>query len=108
MGYSIDISRSAIGDMEEIYNYISNSIQSPLNAMNQYNRIADAILTLDTFPERFRVLTLDSDVLTRWSIRCMPIDNYSVFYTIRGNSVIILAVLYSASNILPRLEGKLS
>jgi len=40
--------------MEEIYNYIAEQLQAPETAMGQYNRIADAIETLDTFPERLR------------------------------------------------------
>jgi hypothetical protein len=33
--------------MEDIYNYIAIELMSPENAMGQYNRIADEILTLD-------------------------------------------------------------
>jgi len=44
----------ALSDMEEIYNYIAEQLQAPETAMGQYNRIADAIETLDTFPERLR------------------------------------------------------
>ena len=42
--------------MEDIYNYIAIDLLAPDNAMGQYNRIADEILTLDTFPERFRIM----------------------------------------------------
>ena len=31
-------------------------------AMGQYNRIADEILTLDTFPERFRIMDSESEI----------------------------------------------
>lgn len=49
--------------------------------MKQYNRIADEILTLDTFPERFRIM--DSEPEKRMELRRMLVDNYSVFYTIQ-------------------------
>jgi len=45
--------------------------------MKQYNRIADEILTLDTFPERFRIM--DSEPKKRMELRRMLVDNYSVF-----------------------------
>ena len=35
--------------------------------MKQYNRIADEILTLDTFPERFRIM--DSEPEKRMELR---------------------------------------
>ena len=40
--------------------------------MKQYNRIADEILTLDTFPERFRIV--DSEPKREWScVECSSI-----------------------------------
>lgn len=38
-------------------------------------------------------------------IRRMPIDNYSVFYVIKHDRVIVTDVLYSASDIGERLNG---
>ena len=73
--------------------------------MKQYNRIADEILTLDTFPERFRIM--DSEPENRMELRRMLVDNYSVFYTIRDERVIVTDVLYTASGIEARLRGEL-
>ena len=42
--------------MENIYKYIADQLQSPVTAMGQYNRIADAIETLSTFPERVKLM----------------------------------------------------
>lgn len=53
--------------MEDIYNYIAIDLLAPDNAMGQYNRIADEILTLDTFPERFRIM--DSEPEKRMELR---------------------------------------
>lgn len=54
--YKVEITKEALQDMEDIYNYIAIDLLAPDNAMGQYNRIADEILTLDTFPERFRIM----------------------------------------------------
>lgn len=51
--YVVNITDEALADMEAIYAYIANIKLAPENAMGQYNRIADAILTLDEFPDRF-------------------------------------------------------
>ena len=54
--YRIQITDSALSDMEEIYNYIAEQLQAPETAMEQYNRIADVIETLDKFPERVKLM----------------------------------------------------
>lgn len=101
--YKVEITREALQDMEDIYNYIAVELLSPENAMGQYNRIADEILKLNTFPERFRVM--DSEPEKTMELRRMIVDNYSVFYTIRNDKVIVTDVLYTASDIEARLRG---
>jgi len=99
--YKIQITDQALSDMEEIYNYIAEQLQAPVAAMGQYNRIADAIETLDTFPERVKLMETEEERVLE--IRQMPVDNFSVFFHIREERVIVTNVLYSASNIAKRL-----
>lgn len=101
--YKVEITKEALQDMEDIYNYIALELLSPENAMGQYNRIAAEILTLDTFPQRYRIM--DSEPEKKMELRRMIVDNYSVFYTIRVDKVIITDVLYTASDIEARLRG---
>lgn len=102
--YKVEITKEALQDMEDIYNYIAIDLLAPDNAMGQYNRIADEILTLDTFPERFRIM--DSEPEKRMELRRMLVDNYSVFYTIRDERVIVTDVLYTASDIEASFERR--
>ena len=53
--YEVKITDEALSNMEGIYSYIANDLLSPSNAMGQYNRIAEAILSLDSLPERFEI-----------------------------------------------------
>lgn len=46
---------------------------------------------------------MKSDIEKRQGIRQMIVDNYSVFFVVREEKVIVLRVLYSASNIEKRL-----
>lgn len=101
--YTVEITDEALIDMEQLYNYIAFVLLAPENAMGQYNRIADEILKLDVFPERFRIM--DSEPEHSKGIRRMMVNNYSVFYVIKEDRVIITDVLYSASNIEERLKG---
>lgn len=101
--YTVEITDEALADMEQLYDHISHVLLAPENAMGQYNRIADKILALDTFPERFRII--DSEPEHSKGIRRMLVDNYSVFYIIKEDKVIVTNVLFSASDIESRLEG---
>ena len=101
--YVVEITDEALTNMEQLYNHIAYVLQAPENAMGQYNRIADEILKLDILPERFRIM--DSEPEHSRGLRRMPVDNYSVFYVIRENRVIVTDVLYSASDIEKRLKG---
>lgn len=78
--------------MEQFYNYIAFVLLAPDNAMGQYDRIAYAILKLNVFMERFRIM--DSEPEHTKGIRRMLIDNYSVFYVIKHIRVIVTDVLY--------------
>ena len=102
--YIVQITDKALADMEEIYEYIVVQLQSPENAIGQYNRIAEAIEKLDMFPERVRVM--ESEPECTMGLRQLPIDNYSIFYVIREERVIVARVLYSASDISRRLREK--
>ena len=103
--YKVEITEEALQDMEDIYNFIALDLLASENAMGQYDRIADEILTLDTFPERFRIM--DSEPEKRMELRRMLVDNYSVIYTICDERVIVTDVLYTASDIEARLRGEI-
>lgn len=99
--YTVQITDRALADMEEIYTYIAEQLQAPENAMGQYNRIAEAIQKLNMFPERVRIM--ESEPENKMGFRQLPVDNFSVFYVIKEERVIVTRVLYSASDISRRL-----
>lgn len=99
--YTVQITDAARADMEEIYRYIAEKLRSPGSARRQYNRIADEILSLEVFPERYRAVDFEPERSA--GLRRMLVDSYSVFYVLRGDRVIVTNVLYSASDIEGRL-----
>ena len=54
--YRVQITDSALQDMEMIYIYIAEQLLAPDYAMGQYDRIAEAIESLQIFPERVRLM----------------------------------------------------
>ena len=99
--YTVLITDKALTDMEEIYDYIAIQLQAPENAIGQYNRIAEAIEGLNTFPERAKLMESEPERMI--GLRQLVVDNYSAFYVIENEKVIVTRVLYSASNIEKRL-----
>ena len=100
--YEVLISDKALEDMEAIYTYISKTLLAPDTAINQYNRIAKAILSLEVMPERIKLM--DSEPERSKGLRALIVDNYTVFFVIRVGAVYITRVLYSASDISKRLS----
>ena len=76
--YPVKITETALNDMNGIYEYIAVNLQSPENAMGQYNRIADHVLELGFFPEKFRLVDFEPE--RSQGLRRMLVNNYSVFY----------------------------
>ena len=101
--YDVVITQSAAMDMESIYNYIAFNLQAPSTAMEQYTRIANEVLSLEYFPERIKLM--DTFPEKRRGLRQLLVDNYSVFFSIDGNRVIVISVLYTASDIINKLRS---
>lgn len=102
MEYNVVITKEAAQDMEDIYNYIALELLSPEYALGQYNRVAEAILQLDTFPEAFRVVDFEPE--HTMGIRRKFVDNYTIFYRILGSQVEVTNVLYTPSDVESRLK----
>lgn len=76
----------------------------PENAKGQYDRIAEAILALDSFPERFQIF--DSEPEHSLRIRKMVVDNYLVCYIVDPKVVTVIAVFFGASDVHLRLKER--
>lgn len=99
--YKVKITDKALSNMENLYNYIAFGLESPENAIKQYNRIADAIEGLYLLPERIKIM--ENKKAKALKLRRLLVDNYSVIFRINGDCVIIETVLCNASNIEERL-----
>ena len=99
MKYAINISEKAEFDIEQTYKYIADILLSPDTAANQIRRIEHMINSLETMPERYPIYPKDP-----WKsreLRCVPIDNYVIFYIPDKSAkiVTIIRILYCKSNL---------
>ncbi len=102
--YVVNITDDALADIEALYEYIAKKLLAPENAMGQYNRIADAILTLDTYPDRFGLFECEPE--HSMGIHSMIVHNYLVCYVVDPGVVTVTDVLYGASDVHKRLQER--
>ena len=60
-------------------------------------------ITIEALAER--ICIMESEPERSKEMRRLLVDNYSVFFVIQGDNVIVTDVLYSASDIESRLKG---
>jgi len=99
--YNVLLSLKANDDMDDIYTYIAETLLAPDTAAKQYDRIADAILSLEIMP--MRISLMPSEPEHSRGVRAMYVDNYTVFFVVKPDTVYIMRVLYSASDISGKL-----
>ena len=102
--YEVNITDDALSDMEGIYDYIAYSLYSMDSAIRQYDRIANAILTLKTFPKRIPLVSFEPE--RSLGLRKLVIDNYLICYVVDDDTVTVTDVLYGASDIKSRISER--
>jgi plasmid stabilization system protein ParE len=104
MKYIVEITDAALEDMDAIYDYILYTFKAPDTAAVQYDRIADEILSLEEMPLRYGIPQFEPCISAQ--LHRMRVDNYSVFYLVHEERVIVTDVLYSASDLETRLSAR--
>lgn len=100
--YEVIITRDALKDIEDIYNYISKILHAPLAAYNLVRRIRKAIIELEYMPFRYPMLEYEADIAYRKII----VDNYIIIYTVGNDKVIVVNIFYGALNFLNKLRNR--
>ena len=102
MTFNVEITDDALQDLSELYEYIAVNLHSPMNAERHLKCLMAEIMSLDIFTERYGII--DTEPLKKKGLHCMPMDNYTVFYIVREQHVIVTNMLYSASNLIERVS----
>lgn len=99
MSYKVNLTPQAKDDLRGIFEYIAFDLQSPQNAIGQFERLESSIVSLKEMSERFRIY--DKEPWKSRNLRVMPVDNYLVLYIPdhEENVVTVLRVLYGGRNI---------
>ena len=59
--YAVKVTDEALEDMRALRDYIENELLLPGNAERQYRRIAEKILTLNVFPEKYALVDFEPE-----------------------------------------------
>ncbi len=78
MSYTVNITDRADNDLREIFSYIAFELKSHINAVGQLERLEAEIESLSELPERYQ--RYGREPWRSRGLRCMPVDNYYVFY----------------------------
>lgn len=97
--YRVEITAPAKQDIIDIFNYIADMLAAPNSAVKQYMRLQEAILKLDSLPERGSIYKGISQKTK--DLRFILVDNYVVYYHIdeERHTVYSYRVLYSRRNV---------
>ena len=102
----IRYSKSAIRDLEEIGDYIADTLKSPIAALNTVDKIQDAVDRLASFPQIGSPLSTKVNVESDY--RFLVCGNYLVFYRGETDSVYIDRILYGRRDYMAILFGDIT
>ena len=99
MKYKVFTTEQAAADLRAIFEYIAYDLLAGQNALNQLDRLEQAILSLDEMPERYHFY--DKEPWKERNLRIMPVDNYLVFYIpcSEEKTVTVIRVMYGRRDI---------
>ena len=100
--YRVRITEEALNDMEQLYTYIAVYLNAPKAAMDQYNRIVEVIMSLSQMPKRIKLM--NSEPERTKGLRRINVDNYSVFFLVNKDTVVVTNVLYGSVDLSERLK----
>lgn len=96
--YQVIISPRAYQNIDDIYKYIAKKLFATQAAMNLVDKLEEAILSLETMPQRFTKRQVGS--YANRGYRQLFVKNFTVIYKIdeTAKKVFIITIRYSKSN----------
>ena len=94
--YEAVITPSAQKDLNEIKSYFTNVLKTSSNSV--FEKFLEQVRILKTHPFTYSVH--QDPLLKLIGYRVIPIDNYLMFYVVKGNVVQIHRILYAKRNYL--------
>ena len=96
--YEVILTERAREDLNEVYDYIANSLMAENTAINLYKKILNDILRLEEYPEAYSIIERYKD--NKYQYRKLIIKNYVAVYRIDklNRKVYIVRIVYGGRN----------
>ena len=101
--FSVKLSPDAVQDLKGIKTYITDELQNPIAAKNTIDKIVSTYENLSLFPESG--IPVQKYISFPTDYKFVLANNYSIFYRIEQNSVLIVRILFSKRNFIQILFG---
>ena len=98
---NVKFSPEAESDIVAVYGYICNKLVNKIAAVNTVNKILETVGVLSEFPQSGKVFYLPDNSETVY--RYLVIDDYLAFYTVEGEQVNIVRIIYGKRNYIDTL-----
>ena len=94
--YNIEYSKESKEDLIGIKQYIKYNLQEPKIAQKLITKIRNEIDYLKYNPKIYSII--EDDLIKRFKIRKLIVDNYIVFYRIKSDNIEIVRIMYGRRN----------
>lgn len=103
MKYQVFITEKAEEDLNSIADYLIYKLLAGETALNQIDRIEQAVMSLEEMPERYHIY--DKEPWKERGMRVMGVDNYLVFYITDNDNktVTVIRIMYGKRDIESQL-----
>jgi addiction module RelE/StbE family toxin len=94
--YNVVYSKEARQDLLDLKRYIKYNLQEPNIAKKLTDKIKTEINKLIDNPKLYSII--DDELIKKFEIRKIIIDNYIVFYRVNNNKIEIVRIIYGRRN----------
>lgn len=100
--YKVEITDQALSDLEDIYRYIAEKLSAPDTALQLYDRLMEAVLSLERFPARAALVSFEPERSA--GLRRLNVGRYAIFFLAGEKCVRVTNILYGSSDVETRLK----
>ncbi len=94
--YKVELSKESREDLIDIAKYIKYKLKEPNISKKLINKLQKNINNLEYNPEIYPIIK--EQYLEKLKLRKLLIENYFIFYRIKGHTVQIVRVMYARRN----------
>jgi addiction module RelE/StbE family toxin len=101
--FNLSFSKIIDGDINSCYNYIKDSLQSPMAAENLMEELYEKLNRLKENP--YSKPLVHDELLASLGIRSIKVKNYLLFYSVEENNINVITFMYNKRDWAKIIKG---